>query len=153
MKPLVFRFVIPLTIISFVSFTKWWYALPVDAPDTMFTGFPFIFMCPGWHTSMSLQIFVIEFLLDLLTYFLFWFVLLFCVDRYVNTIRTHKIATICLWILSSFFIAFGILVASNKDNIFFLKRPYEVEVLETGYRFVWENVVRPDFYKYFPESK
>lgn len=34
MKSLIFKIVIPLTIVSFATFTKWWYASPVDAPDT-----------------------------------------------------------------------------------------------------------------------
>jgi hypothetical protein len=81
--------VLPLTVISFGTITKWWYALPVDAPDTMFTGFPFAYACPGWHTSMSLQIFVTEFIIDFLTYFLLWFVLIFCIDHFVTKVKTY----------------------------------------------------------------
>lgn len=55
MKQLTLKLIIPLTVISFAIFTKWWYALPADAPDTMFHGFPFPFVCEGWHSSMTLQ--------------------------------------------------------------------------------------------------
>ncbi len=65
---------IPVTIISFAVFTKWWFTVPVDAPDTMYWGFPFAFVGEGWHTSMSLQIFVMELIADLIFYFLFWYV-------------------------------------------------------------------------------
>jgi len=51
---------------------------------------------------MSLQIFVIEFFADLLIYFLGWFILLLSVDSFAIKIKTHKIVTICLWILSYF---------------------------------------------------
>ena len=153
MKHLTFKLVIPLTIISFASFTKWWYALPADAPDTIFTGFPFPFVCQGWHTSMSLQIFLIEFFADLLIYFLGWFILLLCVDRFAIKIKTHKIVTICLWILSVLFIAFSAIAVSNKDNLFYIKRPFDMEVKETGYKFVWQDVERPDFYKFQPKNK
>src|SRR5678815_3945633 len=105
MKSLTLKIVVPLTIISFATFTKWWYTLPVDAPDTMFTGFPFPFVCDGWHTSLSLQIFVTEFIADLLTYFLFWFIVIFSVNRFVIKFKIHKAITIGLWTLSGLIIA------------------------------------------------
>src|SRR5688572_13924975 len=129
MKRLTLKIVIPLTIISFSTITKWWYALPIDAPDTMFTGFPLPFACEGWHASLSLQIFMAEFLIDLLTYFLFWFVLFFCIDRFAIKIKTHKIVATCLWVFAGLFAAFWILAASNKDNLFYAKRPFEMKVM------------------------
>src|SRR6476620_9243134 len=143
MKSLIFKLVIPLTVISFATFTKWWYALPVDAPDTMFTGFPFPFVCKGWHTSLSLQVFVTEFVADLLTYFLFWFVLMFCIDRFITKLKTHKVVTVSLWFLSGLIIAFSILLAANKDNLFYIKRPFGMKVMETGYQFGWQHKQRP----------
>lgn len=56
-----------------------------------------------------------------------------------------------LWTLSGFIIAFATLPAVNKDNIFYLKRPFSMEVMETGLKFGWQQVERPDFYKYNPE--
>jgi hypothetical protein len=152
MKELTFKLVAPLTVISFATFTKWWYALPVDAPDTMFKGFPFAFSCQGWHTSMSLQIFVIELLIDILIYFSFWFIIVYCIDKYLKTILPNRILTICLWAISGLFIVFGTLIISNKDNLFYAKRPFEIKVLETGYEFIWQNTERPDYYKYFPKA-
>lgn len=152
MKSLTLKIVIPLTIISFATLTKWWYTLPVDAPDTMFTGFPFPFVCNGWHTSLSLQIFVTEFLADLLTYFLFWFIVIFTINRFVVKFKNYKAITIGLWTLSGLIIAFATLLASNKDNLFFVKRPFKMEVMETGFKFGWQHVERPNFYKYHPEA-
>ena len=153
MKRLTLTIVIPLTIISFSAITKWWYALPTDAPDTMFTGFPLAFVCEGWHTSLSLQVFMTEFLMDLLIYFLFWFVLFFCIDRFAIRIKTHKIVTDCLWIFAGLFAAFWILVAINKDNLFYAKRPFEMKVMETGYKFFWQNIERPDYHRWHPKSE
>ena len=153
MKKLIFKIIVPFTIISFATFSKWWYALPVDAPDTMFTGFPLAYTCQGWHTSMSLQIFITELLVDILIYFLFWFIIIFCVDQYLKKIKTNTIVTICLWTISGFFITFGLLFASNSDNIFYIKRPFEIKILETGYEFIWQHTERPDYYDYFPEEK
>ncbi len=152
MKNLTFKLVLPLTIISFALITKWWYALPVDAPDTLFTGFPFPFECEGWHTSLSLQIFVTEFILDFLIYFLFWFTLLFCVHRFCIKIHPQKMLPFVLWTLSGLIISVAILIASNSDHVFYLKRPFEMEVMQTGYKFNWQVIERPDYYQYHPEQ-
>ena len=127
--------------------------MPVDAPDTMFTGFPLAYTCPGWHTSMSLQIFVIEFIVDFFTYFLFWFVLIFCIDRFLTKVKTYKWATVGLWIVSGLFFALGTLFATYGDNIFYIKRPFDMQILETGYEFIWQRTEQPDYYKYFPKDK
>jgi hypothetical protein len=140
-------------VISFAIFTKWWYTLPTDAPDTMFTGFPFPFVCHGWHTSMSLQIFIAEFVVDLLSYFLFWWVVVFCIYRFVVNIKLHKLVTIILWTLTGLVIGGSGLIASNKDNLFYLKRPFNIEVMTTGYQFIWQRIERPDYYKYHPADK
>jgi hypothetical protein len=153
MKQLTFKLILPLTVISFATITKWWYALPVDAPDTLFAGFPFPFVCDGWHTSMSLQIFVTEFFADLLTYFLFWCILIFCIDRFWTKININKIVTIVLWTLTGLVVSGATLIASNSNNLFYVKRPFDIDIMETGYKFVWQQTVRPDYYKYHPEDK
>ena len=61
--------ILPLSIIFMFIVTKWWYAIPVDGSDKLFWGFPFAFMGEGFHTSMSLQFFVLEFLADFLVHF------------------------------------------------------------------------------------
>ncbi|EMJ67309.1 hypothetical protein LEP1GSC034_4831 [Leptospira interrogans str. 2003000735] len=44
-------------------------------------------------------------------------------------------------------------MVSNEDNLFYIKRPFDMKVLETGYEFIWQNTERPDYYKYFPKDK
>lgn len=153
MKQLTLKVIIPLTVISFATITKWWYALPVDAPDTLFAGFPFPFVCEGWHTSMSVQIFATELFADLLTYFLFWYILIYCINRIFIKINTNKIVTIVLWTLTGLVMSGATLIASNSDNIFYVKRPFDIDIMETGYKFVWQQTERPDYYKYHPEAK
>lgn len=153
MKQLIFKLIIPLTVISFGTITKWWYALPEDAPDTLFNGFPFPFVCEGWHTSMSLQIFLTELTIDFLTYFIFWFTIVFFIKRFLTKINPHKIITIALWTFTGFIISVGVLFASNTENLFYVRRPFSIEIMETGYKFVWQQIERPDYYKYHPESK
>lgn len=153
MRQLTLKVIIPLTVISFATITKWWYALPVDAPDTLFAGFPFPFVCEGWHTSMSIQIFATELFADLLTYFLFWYVIIFCIDRFGIEIKINKIVTIVLWSLTAIVVSGAALIASNPDNLFYVKRPFDIEIMETGYKLVLQQTERPDYYKYHPEDK
>jgi hypothetical protein len=143
MKQLTLKLVFPLTVISLVVFTKWWYTLPVDAPDTILTGFPLPFMGAGWHTSLSLQIFVGEFFLDLLVYFLFWFIVIYCVNRFWTTIRVHRILAILLLSLTGLIVAGSAFIASNSDNVYYLKRPWDMEIKKTGYMFIWQDQPRP----------
>ncbi|HEY0656583.1 MAG TPA: hypothetical protein VGD65_25795, partial [Chryseosolibacter sp.] len=71
MKTLTWKFVLPLTIISFSTITKWWY-VEIDGYKEVLRGFPFPYIAPGWHTSLSWQIFIGALLTDLLIYFGVW---------------------------------------------------------------------------------
>lgn len=145
MKQLTWKLILPFTVISFGTITKWWYALPVDAPDTLYSGFPFPFVGDGWHTSMSLKIFVLELFADFLIYFLFWFTVIFCVNKFWTKIKTNKIVTIGLWTISGLIIIGASYIASFPEHIFYTKRPYDMEIMETGFKFVWEHTDRPDY--------
>jgi hypothetical protein len=152
-KQLTWRLILPLTIISFGTFTKWWYVLPVDAPDTMMIGFPLAFASDGWHTSMSLQIFLMEFTIDFLTYFLFWFIFTFLVQRYLAQIKIPKILTGILCILSTIIFTIAIMIASMPEQIIQVKRDWGMQVMVTGYKLTWMPQHRPDFAKSDPSKK
>ncbi|TLX72841.1 hypothetical protein E9993_17015 [Labilibacter sediminis] len=146
MKNLIWKLVLPMTIISIVTLTKWWYVLPVDAPETLMKGFPLPFVCPGWHTSLSLQIFITDFLIDIFVFFMFWFVVVFCIDRFLTKIIIHKIMTVMLLTITGLITAGTIIVATNQDNIFYTIKPWRMDVLETGYKFIWQSPqVSPNF--------
>ena len=144
MKRLIWTLIIPLTIISITIFTKWWYILPVDAPDSMMYGFPIPYSCNGWHTSLSYQIFILEFILDFLIHSAFWFVLVFLTNRLIIKIRLHKIVEIVLLIFAGLFASGLIFIASNSTNLFYIKRDFDIEILKTGYRFIWDGYSRPE---------
>ena len=151
MKRLIWTLIIPLTFISITIFTKWWYVLPVDAPDSMMYGFPIPYVCDGWQTSLSYQVFIIEFITDFFIHFTFWFLVIALLDRFIIKIKLHKIVTIFLICIGGLFAGGLILVASNSTNIFKIKRQFEIEILETGYRFFWDGYSRPknfDFNQY-----
>lgn len=142
MKTLSLRLAIPLTILSFAFITKWWYALPEDAPETMYKGFPLIYSGAAWHTSLAYQFFVVEFIIDWLIYFGIWFLLIYSIHRFGFTIKPPRWATITLWSLSILIIAWYTFVAWMVNNAYDLKRPYPVKVLETGYELFWQHTHR-----------
>lgn len=144
LKELIYKRIIPLTIISFLLVTKWWYVLPIDAPHSIMIGFPLAYSCEGWHTSMSEQYFIMEFLIDLLFYFIIWFVLIYLIDRFIIKRKLNKIGTILLFGVSGIFLILSIFIVSNPDNIFYLKRDFETETIETQPKFIWEHIIRPE---------
>ena len=153
LKQLTWRLAFPLTIILFGTITKWWYVLPVDAPDTMMIGFPLAFISDGWHTSMSLQIFVVELLFDFAVYFSICLLLIFLVDRYLTKIKVSKLVTGLLWIFSTLIIAIAIWISSFPEQIIQTRRDWDMKVMVTGYKFTWTHQDRPEFSKYNPNKK
>ncbi|WP_127122329.1 hypothetical protein [Chryseotalea sanaruensis] len=151
MKQLLWKLILPLTIISFTIFSKWWYVHIIDGSDEILTGFPLPYMCRGWHTSLSLQIFVLGLIIDLLTYFAFWFMLTFIIHQFIVKIKLNKTLTIFLLIISGFLSVVMILIGSNSDNIYTLHMDFESEIHETGYKFIWEKEPQHDYSKYHPE--
>jgi hypothetical protein len=146
-KHLTWKLVLPLTIISFAIFTKWWY-VEIDDYREILRGFPIPFVCPGWHTSMSLQIFVLELIVDVLVYFLFWFFIIMTATKTVKSFYVPKSVTITLLVTSGLVTIILTLLAINPDNIYSTTRPFDIEIMETGYRFMWQDNTRPDYDKY-----
>jgi hypothetical protein len=144
MKPLIWKIILPLSIISFSIFTKWWYVLPVDAPKTMMWGFPFIWLSEGWHTSMSLQIFMSAWIADFALYFLFWFSLVFLLHRFVVEISVRKIIVIVLMVLSGLFCLLGLAVGMMPEHVYKFKRDVDIEVLASGFCLLWEHQEKPE---------
>lgn len=151
MKQLIFKLVLPLTINSFIILTKWWYVLVIDGTDEIMYGFPLIFTCRGFHTSLSSQVFIIELLINLLVYFLFWFIFLYLVNRFLFTVKLHKIFFISLLTVTFISLGFVILILSRGEIRFYLKRNFDIEKMETGSMFIWQKPERPDYFKYHPE--
>jgi len=148
MRKLIWQLALPLTVISFEMFTKWWFVLVEDGPDEILTGFPLPYFCSGWHTSLSVQFFVTELIVDFFTYFTFWFLMIFLINKYIYKFKPHKIRTRILLISSSLILALNILIASNPDNSFTVKRDFKTQVLETGFKYTKQIIERPELNKY-----
>lgn len=105
------------------------------------------------HTSLACQFFVLEMFFDWLFYFGTWFIVIFGINRFLRKITIHKASVVVLFGTTALSMIFPILVICNPDNVFHLKRDFDMEVMETGYRFIWQYTARPDYYKYHPEMK
>lgn len=138
-----YRLILPLAIISMALFTKWWYAVPIDARDTMYSGFPFPFAGEAWHTSGALQIFVAPLIADFIIYYLAWFMAVWCIHRLWIKWHPHKLTVSVVWTMAAIVLLGTFILAVNKDNLFYLKRPYDMKILDTGFRFIWQNTPHP----------
>jgi len=144
MKMLAHKLVIPLTVISFATFTKWWFVLLVDGPERMMIGYPLPYACEGSHTSGSLYIFLFELGVDLSFYFLFWLLIIYIIQKFIAKIRIHKIVLISLYLVAGVMATGMLLIGTISDNSAYLKRDFDIVVLTSGYRFFWEDGKRPD---------
>ncbi|KFF27152.1 hypothetical protein IW16_07810 [Chryseobacterium vrystaatense] len=143
MKYLIFKMALPLTIIIMAVFTKSWLVLPVDDGNTVMSGFPFPFIADGWHTSLSYQIFITEFLADFFIQLLLWTLILFLINKYLFIIKIPKFLNIIIWGLVIIISGLAVSIASMPDQIIRLKRDWEIQaVLNSGYQFIWEEQSR-----------
>ncbi|WP_223607058.1 hypothetical protein [Chryseobacterium sp. OSA05B] len=104
---------VPLTVIAMTLFTKWWFVLPVDAGNTAMSGFPFPFIADGWHTSLSYQIFITEFLADFFIQILLWTLILFLIHKYLFTVKIPKFLNITIWGLAIIISGLAVSIAYN----------------------------------------
>jgi hypothetical protein len=126
------KLVLPLTILLFCSLTKVWHTVPVDARDTHYWGFPFAFVGEGWHTSMSLQFFVLEMIADFAVYMLFCTLLVYLLQKLIPTVLSNKWVSRILWTVASLFLLAAGLIISTSQPVFHLMRPYDWVIKETG---------------------
>ena len=131
MKKYIFRLTLPLTLISFGIITKWSYGIALDAKDVFFYGFPTIYKCEGFHTSMSTQYFLTEMAMNFLTYFIFWLIVTLALNRIWKINIPKRIAKI-------FWIGFGILflgfayMSNDLDDRYLIKRDFDVKIFDSG---------------------
>ena len=139
MKPSLVKLAVYLTVISFTIGTKYWYCSVVDAPDdTLYFGFPIIFMGNGWHTSMSLQIFTAELIADVLLYLLFWLLLVWSMDKFIVSVNLYPKLLVSLLCIAGVMAVRTTIRFAMSENVFLAKRNYDIKILRTGHLFIWQ---------------
>ena len=131
MRKLIFRLTLPLTLISFGIITKWSYGIVIDGTDEFLYGFPLIYKCDGFHTSLSTQYFLTEMIVNLLTYFALWLILTLILNR-IWTINIPKRISKIFWIgYSVLFLGF-IYLSNDLDDQYSTKRDFEIKIFDSG---------------------
>ena len=144
MKQLILRFFIPLSVISMFLVTKWWFALPIDGPDKLYWGFPFPFLGQGFHTSMSFQFFVLEFIADIIIYFSAWLCFFYLISTKYKISNLSKLLSKSVYAIALVLALGFVLLVSTSNPIFLVKRDYDWKILQTGHVFIWQETPWPD---------
>jgi len=150
MKKTLFTILLPIIITSMLIFTKWWYVLPVDGPDVLFWGFPFAFIGEGFHTSMSFQIFLLNWLADVLCYTIFWLIVFLIFKKLRPTFSVSRWMYRAFWTISIVLVLFSGFIIGISDPIFKFKKNYDWQIMTSGYKFIWQSTPRPDINKFHP---
>lgn len=116
---------LPMAIIAFFCITKWQYVHVIDHVDEFVFGFPFIYKCSGFHTSLSSQYFVVEMLANFLFYLGISYLLVLLLNRF-RVLSFPKLVLRIFWI--TFFIIFvGFLFLSYLlDDMYLLYLDFEI---------------------------
>ena len=147
-RKLIINLVIPITIIIFILFTKWWIVNVVDGTDGIMYGFPFIYKAPAFYTSMAEEYFILELIADLIIYFAVIFGIVYLMNKFLFAITIRKVISVILFIVASLLISLELLFAFMPENKFSLKRDDEIEIKQTGFEFPFNNSDRKEFDNY-----
>ena len=73
---------------------------------------------------------------------MFWFFAFYVVIK-VFAIKVHKLLSITAYTLVILLLIPISMFASLPEHIFKVKRDFNVEILDSGYKFIWQNQERP----------
>ncbi|MBZ4036924.1 hypothetical protein K6T82_19300 [Flavobacterium sp. 17A] len=133
---------LPLTIILFILFTKWWIVDVIDGSDCVTCGFPLIYKAPAFHTSLAQQFFILEFLVDFLVYFLIVSTLLLLIDKLWIKIKLSKKPLIIIYTIAILLFGIEASFVTVFETSFSIKRDFDIEVKQTGFKFYFSEEER-----------
>ena len=147
-RRLILNLVLPLTVIIFILFSKWWIVDVVDGTDGIMFGFPFIYKAPAFYTSCAYEYFSLELIADLSIYFALILVIVYLTNKFLITIKIRRIVSIILFLVMAFLISIELFIASMPENKFSLKRDYDIEIKRTGFEYPFNENDRKEFDNY-----
>ena len=143
MRRFITRLVLPVTLLAFALFTKWWLVFVDDVGHEVMYGFPFIYKCDGWHTSLSTQYFILEGLADFLVYFFACFTIIYLIRRWIK-FRIARTVSLLLWVLASLAIAYSEIGVFLPSNVYEVSRKFDVRIIESGLSIFPQDTEQPD---------
>jgi len=141
-----------LTILSFFVITKWWYVLVIDGTDEIMYGFPFIYTCSCFHTSLCSQYFILELTIDFSIYFLFWFILNFLFTKYIYSFSVNKWLRRILFIICGLILSFQFFMNSIGENTYSLYRNFDYTYFTSGFDFFGIPNEHPNYNEFIKEN-
>lgn len=132
------RLVLPVTLLAFSLFTMRWHVFVEDIGDEVMYGFPFIYKWRGWHTSVSTQYFVMEFIGNLFIYFTICFAVIYIIRRWMK-FRIARTVSLLLWVTATLAITVNEFWLMMPETLYHTKRKFEVKVHDTGFHFNWRS--------------
>ncbi|WP_281235241.1 hypothetical protein [Flavobacterium gelatinilyticum] len=138
---------LPLALILFILFTKWWIVDVIDGSDCVTYGFPLIYKAPAFHTSLAQQFFILEFLVDFITYFFIVFTLLFLIDKFGLKIKLNKKPLIIIYTIAIILFGIEASFATVFETSFSIRRNFDIEVKQTGFKFYFSEEERNIYHK------
>jgi hypothetical protein len=148
MKPLITRFVLPLSLIFFMVFTKWW-QVETDLAVNYLYGFPLAYTAPCIGGGRCVQYFLLPLAVDLVVYFLVVLLFTWLIYRFHQLQIPSSIAYL-LWAINVLYYIPSVAYKNAKaDNQFYWQKEFTVfRVVHTGYFFIWEEDPIVDYSKY-----
>ena len=147
-RKLIINLVLPVTLIIFILFTKWWIVNVVDGTDGIMYGFPFIYKAPAFYTSMAQEYFILELIADLIIYFVVIFGMVYLINKFLFAITIRRVLSVILFVVASLLISLELLIAFMPENKFSLKRKDDIEIKQTGFKFPLNNSDEMEFDNY-----
>lgn len=138
---------LPLALILFILFTKWWIVDVIDGSDCVTYGFPLIYKAPAFHTSLAQQFFILEFLVDFITYFFIVFTLLFLIDKFGLKIKLNKKPLIIIYTIAIILFGIEASFATVFETSFSIRRNFDIEIKQTGFKFYFSEEERNIYHK------
>jgi hypothetical protein len=146
MKKLALRLVFPLTFISYMIFEKWWYVLVYDGPDKTVYGFPLINCSQSFASSLDLYYYVLETAINIAAFTIFWFIVVFLINKYIVLITISKLLSKISFVLLCLYVLTFTYFSMEFNTRFFFKRDFDVKIIDKGYHFIWTDF-KPNYGK------
>lgn len=124
---------LPLTSILFFGLSKWYYAIPIDGPHAnLFWGYPLPYCGFGYHTSMGLQFFILEFIINFIFNFSLAGCLIFLFEPIFSKLTLNKLLFKTLYFLNISIILIYIIYLNQSNTIFNLYRSFDWNIINDG---------------------
>ncbi len=142
MKNIITQYSLPACIVLFTIFSQWHYVYVEDGANEFMYGFPLIYNCNAFHTSLAQQYFIMEMLIDIGVYFIITTSLLYLFHRFVFSFKKNKWISRVLYIVAFIFINFFIIfnITFSDDNRYYLKRDFNIHHKASGFQFIWQKI-------------